>query len=221
MFPGVGSPETLMSHQLFVTGPTFTPGNERERLLMAFADLTYERGYELVRLTDLPERTGVTLATVLGYWQTEEECVLDALQAGAEQTFSAVAHAFMSDPGDCAAAAHRSLAVLLEFLAASPALASLSILVPPALSSRAVARHKSVLDVFGEFLGPGFAAMGHVPPRPELVSQIITGGIFEVLRRHALDRRLHELPAALPAVSHVCVAAFFGLEEAARVAASA
>jgi AcrR family transcriptional regulator len=210
-----------MSHQIFVTGPTFTPGNERERLLMAFADLAYERGYELVRLTDIPERTGVALETVLGYWQTEEECVLDALQTGAEQTFSAVAQAFMSDPGDCAAAAHRSLGVLLDFLAASPALASLSILVPPVLSARAVARHKSVLDVFGEFLGPGFAAMGHVPPRPELVSQIITGGIFEVLRRHALDRRLHELPTALPAVSHVCIAAFFGLEEAARVGAAA
>jgi AcrR family transcriptional regulator len=210
-----------MSQSLFVKGPTFTPGNERERLLVAFAELAYERGYELVRLSDLPGRTGVPIEAVLGYWKTEEECVLDALQTGAEQTFSAVANAFMSDPGDCAAAAHRSLGVLLAFLAASPALASLSILVPPMLSTRAAARHKSVLDVFGEFLGPGFAAMGHVPPRPELVSQIITGGIFEVLRRHALDRRLHELPTALPAVSHVCIAAFFGLEEAARVGAEA
>jgi AcrR family transcriptional regulator len=210
-----------MSQSLFVKGPTFTPGNERERLLVAFAELAYERGYELVRLSDLPGRTGVPIEVVLGYWKTEEECVLDALQTGAEQTFSAVANAFMSDPGDCAAAAHRSLGVLLAFLAASPALASLSILVPPMLSTRAAARHKSVLDVFGEFLGPGFAAMGHVPPRPELVSQIITGGIFEVLRRHALDRRLHELPTALPAVSHVCIAAFFGLEEAARVGAEA
>jgi hypothetical protein len=209
-----------MSQSLFVKGPTFTPGNERERLLVAFADLAYERGYELVRLSDLPGCTGVPIEVVLDYWQTEEECVLDALQTGAEQTFSAVANAFMSNPGDCAAAAHRSLGVLLEFLAASPALASLSILVPPMLSARAAARHKSVLDVFGEFLGPGFAAMGHAPPRPELVSQIITGGIFEVLRRHALERRLHELPTTLPAVSHVCIAAFFGLEEAARVGAS-
>jgi AcrR family transcriptional regulator len=209
-----------MSHQIFVNGPTFTPGNERERLLVAFADLAYERGYELVRLSDLPGRTGVSLETVLGYWVTEEECVLDALQTGAEQAFSAVANAFISDPGDCAAAAHRSLGVLLDFLAASPALASLSILVPPVLSARAAARHKSVLDVFAEFLGPGFAAMGHVPPRPEVVSQIITGGIFEILRRHASERRLHELPAALPAVSHVCIAAFFGLEEARRVGAT-
>src|SRR5262249_6083633 len=137
----------------------------------------------------------------------------------AEQTFAAVANAFMSDPGDCAAAAHRSLGVLLDFLAASPALASLSILVPPMLSARAAARHKSVLDVFGEFLGPGFAAMGHMPPRPDVVSQVLTGGIFDVLRRHALERRLHELPLALPAVSHVCISAFFGLEEAVRVAA--
>jgi AcrR family transcriptional regulator len=196
---------------------TFVPGDERERLLMVFAELVYERGYELVRLTDIPERADVELETVLGYWESEEDCVLDALQAGAEQTFAAVAQAFMSDPGDCAGAAHRSLGVLLEFLAATPALASLSILVPPTLSPRAAARQKSVLDVFGDFLGPCFTAMGRPPPCPALVSQVITGGIFDVLRRHALDRRLDELPAALPAVSHVCVAAFFGLEEAARV----
>jgi len=208
-----------MSHPIFVKGPTFTPGNERERLLVAFAELAYERGYELVRLSDLPGRTGVPIDVVLGYWTTEEECVLAALQTGAEQTFAAVANAFMSDPGDCAAAAHRSLGVLLDFLAASPALASLSILVPPVLSARAAARHKSVLDVFGEFLGPGFAAMGYTPPRPEIVSQVLTGGIFDVLRRHALERRLHELPSALPAVSHVCISAFFGLEEAVRVVA--
>lgn len=208
-----------MSHSTFPIALTFVPADEREELLLAFADLVYERGYDLVRLGDVPERAGLPPESVDRYWKTEEACVLDALQAGAEQTFAAVAQAFMSAPGDCAAAAHRSLAVLLGFMAASPALASLSILAPGVLSPRAAARHKGVLDVFAEFLGPGFAAMGHVPPRPELVSQIITGGIFEILRRHALERRLHELPDALPAVSHVCIAAFFGLDEAARVGA--
>ncbi|MBF6621308.1 MAG: TetR/AcrR family transcriptional regulator [Patulibacter sp.] len=196
---------------------TFVPVDEREEFLLAFAELVYERGYELVRLTDVAERRGVPLAAVEAYWASEEACVIDALQTGTEQTFAAVARAFMSSPGDCAAAAHRSLEVLLRVLAASPALASLSILVPPMLSPRAASRHTGVLDVFAEFLGPGFAAMGHAPPQPEIVSQIVTGGIFEVLRRHAVERRLHELPAALPAVSHVCVAAFFGLDEARRV----
>jgi hypothetical protein len=33
-----------------------------------------------MRLTDLPERADVSSEAVFGYWQTEEECVLDALQ---------------------------------------------------------------------------------------------------------------------------------------------
>lgn len=209
-----------MARETLIAASTFVPGDEREELLLVFAQLTYERGYELVRLSDVATRADLPLATVLDYWDSEEACALDALRAGSEQTFAVVARAFMSVPGDCPAAAHRSLAALLGFMAASPALASLSILVPPLLSTRAAARHTSVLDVFAEFLGPGFAAMGHPPPRPEVVSQIITGGIFEVLRRHAVESRLHELPAALPAVSHVCVAAFFGLDEAARVSTS-
>lgn len=197
--------------------PTFVPADEREEYLLAFAELVYERGYELVRLADVAERLAVPPDAVRAYWTSEEACAVDALRAGTEQTFAAVARAFMSAPGDCAAAAHRSLEVLLGALAGSPAMASLAILVPPMLSPRAAARHTGVLDVFAEFLGPGFAAMGHAPPQPEVVSQVLTGGISEVLRRHAVERRLTELPAALPAVSHVCVAAFFGLEDAHRV----
>ena len=109
-----------MSHQIFVTGrpsprATSARGCWWPSPIWPTSVATSSSGS-----TDLPERTGVPIETVFGYWKTEEECVLDALQTGAEQTFSAVANAFMSDPGDCAAAAHRSLGVLLDFLAASP-----------------------------------------------------------------------------------------------------
>lgn len=159
-----------MARESLIAAATFVPGDEREELLLGFAELAYERGYELVRLADLVTRSGASPATVLGYWSDEESCALDALRAGAEQGFAVVARAFISLPGDGPAAAHRSLAALLGYLASSPALTSLSVLAPPLLRGRA-ARHAGVLDVVPEFLVPGFTAIGRVPPRPEIVSQ--------------------------------------------------
>lgn len=206
-----------MTRESLIAASTFVPGDEREELLLVFAELVYERGYELVRLSDVAERSRLPLAVVRGYWSDEEACALDALRAGSEQGFAAVARAFMSSPGDGAVAAHRALAALLDYLASSPALTSLSILAPPLLRRQAATRPAGVLDVVSAFLGPGLAAIGRVPPQPEVVSQIITGGLSAVLVRYAAESRLHELPAALPAVSHLCVACFFGLDEAERV----
>lgn len=46
---------------------------------------------------------------------------------------------------------------------------------------------------------------------------LIGGGILGVLRQHALEDRIEQLPAALPAVSYVCISTFFGIDEARRI----
>lgn len=196
---------------------SFLARDERERLLLRFAQLVFERGFELARLEDLADDTAVSIDTIRGYWPSEAACVLEGLEASSQQTFRLVAAAFMSAPGDCAVAAHRALGAMLHAMADSPAFVYLAVIVLPGLGAGSARHHKSMLDLFAQFLGPGFAAMGRTPPRPEVVSQIVTGGIFEVLRRHAVEGRIGELPDALPAVSHVCVATFFGLPEAERV----
>ena len=37
------------------------------------------------------------------------------------------------------------------------------------------------------------------------------------MRRYALERRLHELPDALPGMSYFCLSTFFGIDDARRV----
>lgn len=196
---------------------SFLARDEREQLLLRFAELVFQQGFDLTRLSDLADRSGVPLDTIRGYWDSEAACVLEGLEASSQQTFKVVAAAFMSAPGDCAVAAHRALGAMLHAMADAPAFVYLAVIVLPGLGSRSARHHRSILDLFAQFLGPGFAAMGRTPPRPEIVSQIVTGGIFEVLRRHAVDGRIPELPNCLPAISHVCVSTFFGLPEAERV----
>jgi AcrR family transcriptional regulator len=193
--------------------------DERRSLMLAFAETVYERGYAQTRLSDVARWAGVDPATVHRYWRSEEACAFETLDVATERAFSATAEAFTSATGDCPEAAHRALAGLVTHLAGVPALVHLAVIELPGLGPQAHARMQGYLELFSEFLGPGFAAMGHPVPRPELVATMISGGIYEVIRQHAVQRRIAELPAALPAISYVCVGTFFGTAEAERIAA--
>lgn len=196
---------------------TFVPACERESFLLTFAQLVYERGYEAVELDDLADRLAVDIEDIERYWPSKDACALEAIDTSAERVFGAVARTFMNSGGDGPIAAHRALEVLVDVLAANPALAALAILAPEHLDRRDSTHRTGLLDVFSGFLGPGLAAIGSNPPHPEIVAAVLSGGIFELLKRHVEERRLHELPAALDAVSHVCVSVFFDDDEVQRV----
>jgi hypothetical protein len=78
-------------------------------------------------------------------------------------------------------------------------------------------RHHRMLDLFADFLAPGFTARGVALPDPQIVSLCITGGLWRIVRQHAIDQRLQELPDSLPAISYVVLSTFFGTAEALRV----
>ncbi len=195
------------------------PRDEREELMAIFAAVAYEQGYASTHLSDLAERAGVPTETIEAYWHSEAECLLDTVQAATQQAFSRLAESFMHIPGDCPMVAHLALGAMLRDMADSPEMTFLATVELPRLGPLVQAQRRSMLELFCEFLGPGFAAMGRPAPDPPTVSLCIGGGIEEVIRDHALRGCLHELPDALPAISYVCVSTFFGIEEAMRVSA--
>jgi AcrR family transcriptional regulator len=198
--------------------PSFVPRDQREQLMLRFAELVMERGLEQVTLADLAADADVDLASVRSLFASEQDCALALGDAATQQMFSAAGQAFLSTPGDCPSAARAALDAMLRFFAGSPTIVHMAAVVYPQLGQRAAtARHRN-MDDFGAFLGPGFAAAGELPPQPETVSRIIAGGIYELVSRYYLEGRLEQLPEALPAVTYFTVAPFFGLEQARRVA---
>jgi AcrR family transcriptional regulator len=185
--------------------------------MMVFANACYEQGYALTRLSDVARRADIDEAVVYGYWDSEEDCALQVLEVFTEKTFSAVAEAFMSTAGDCPLAAHRALSAMLESMASEPAMLYLGAVELPRMGARADAKRRSFIEMYSEFLGPGFAAMGFDPIQPEVVSLILGGGIAELLRRHCLDHTIDQLPDSLPGVSYICISTFFGIDEARRI----
>jgi hypothetical protein len=145
--------------------------------------------------------------------------LLDGVAAFTHRLFHRVATAFMDASDDPPNALHRALEVLVYDMVAAPELAYRATVELPGCGPLVYARHNEMLDLFCELLGPGFATSDHEPPDRETVALCIGGGVWETVRRHALDRRLHKLPDSLPALSHVCVGTFFGNAEAQRVSA--
>jgi hypothetical protein len=147
----------------------------------------------------------------------EIDRVLDSVAAFTRQLFARTADVFMDAAGDPAQALHEALDSLLRDLAAAPEMTYMSTVQLPALGPLVRERHRRMLDLFSDFLQPGFTARDIALPNPEIVSLCITGGLWRIVRQHAIDRRLQELPKSLSAISYVVLSTFFGVEEALRV----
>ena len=125
----------------------------------------------------------------------------------------------MAAEGDGPLALHRALATILDELARAPEMTYMSVIELPRLGPPGHERHARMIDLFGELLAAGFREMEEPPPNVDTMALCLGGSIWETIRRHAAERRLHELPDALPAISYVCISTFYGLEEARRVGA--
>jgi hypothetical protein len=162
-------------------------------------------------------QSGLSLASVAPMALSEVDDLLDGVAAFTHQLFHRVAAAFMDASDDPPYALHRALEVLVYEMAAAPDMAYRATVALPCRGPLVYTRHNEMLDLFCELLGPGFAASAHGSSDRETVSLYLGGGVWETVRRHALDRRLHQLPDSLPALSYVCVGIFFGNAEAQRV----
>jgi hypothetical protein len=160
---------------------------------------------------------GLLSSSVTPLPPSEIDRVLDSVADFTRRLFTRTAEVFMDAADDPALALHEALDSLLHDLAAAPEMTYMSTVELPALGPLVRERHHRMLDLFSDFLQPGLAARGVALPSPEIVSLCLTGAVWRIVRRHAVDRRLHELPEALPAISHVVLSTFFGVEEALRV----
>jgi hypothetical protein len=143
--------------------------------------------------------------------------MLDSVAAFTRQLFARTAEVFMEAADDPAQALHEALDSLLHDLAAAPEMTYMSTVELPGLGPLVRDRHRRMLDLFSDFLQPGLTARGVALPNPEIVSLCLTGAVWRIVRQHAIEQRLQQLPESLPAVSYVCLSTLFGPAETLRV----
>ena len=160
---------------------------------------------------------GLPLASFVALDELELDCLLETVATFTRRLFERAAVAFMVAEGDGPLALHAALATILIEAAGAPELTYMSVIELPRLGPPAHERHARMIGLFGELLAGGFAAMDRPPPNADTLTLCLGGSVWETMRRHAAERRLHELPEALPALSYVCVSTLYGSEEARRV----
>lgn len=219
--PSIGDSEALHVSGLSPTPvavPVPPPSDDGARATVAFARLVAEQGYEHTTLAAAAERAGVDPSVVAEFFDDEADCALQALDAWTDRTFAAMAAAFASAPRDGALAVHRALGAMLAQMVAEPDMLELSVRAVDHIGPEAAALRTRYVTVFIDVLLPSIPSDGPLATVSPVASQIIAEGVFAVLRTHVEEGRIAALPAALPEISLLCIAPFFGQRRAVDVA---
>lgn len=147
--------------------------------------------------------------------------MLDTVAAWTQHLFHHMAEAFMSANDDAPLALHRALAAMLREIAGAPELAHRATVELPSLGPLLHAQRDQALELFSTFLEVGLASIPEGAGDRDAITLCLAGGLWETVRRYALEHRLHELPDALPGMSYFCLSTFFGIDDARRVSTSA
>ena len=196
----------------------FPVRGRRDRLLVAMADVVAEEGFSAASVSKVVADAGVSRNTFYEHFSNKEECFLAAYDATVEQVMLRVRAARPLDAG-WSACLEAGFGAFLRFAAAEPALAWLCVVEVLAAGPRALARRDAAMSAFGAYLEQSRAA----DPRarvPRLMTEVLVGGVYELIYARVLHGRTADLPDLLPDIMYVWLAPFLGAAGAAGEAAS-
>jgi AcrR family transcriptional regulator len=197
----------------------FTPQARRERLIAAIAHVVAEEGYSAASVSKVVASAGVSRNTFYEHFANKEECFLAAYDATVEQVMTRVRAATLPTSSR-RAALEAGFAAFLGFAAAEPELAWLCVVEVLAAGPRALARRDEAMRRFALFLEESRAEDDR-PEVPRLMTEVIVGGIYEVIYGRILSRQTATLPQLVPDVLYVWLAPFVGVRRAAAARAEA
>lgn len=192
----------------------FIVHNQRERMLLAVAEAVAEQGYATTTVADIIARARLSRRTFYEHFADKQECYLAAYDTVVEQLLAAVGQAY-EQADSWTQKVHDGLETFLAYLAAEPAFARMCIVEVVAAGPEARSRRDAAMRVFVDFLEPGRAVSPRGVEAPALASEIVVGGIYEIiysrLQRNAADELVEMLPellrcALIPFVGHSAAA---------------
>jgi hypothetical protein len=136
----------------------------------------------------------------------------------AERALTAATSAYAASASAWELGVRAAIGALFEVLAADPRRTTACIVDDLDGGPAGPPRRDRLIRRFTALLQPGFDRSRVRPP--EVVAEAIGGGIYEIVRAHAHQRRLGELPAAVPEATVVALSPFLGPDAAAALASS-
>jgi len=149
----------------------------------------------------------------------EFERLLADYDAAMEVAFAEMEHAFLVADGDWAERMRTALERLLTLAARNPEQAELCTIRVFEAGPAGLERRDVWMARFSGLCQAGYAAADPNSRPPRLISPIAAGALFELIRAHASDGRLAQLPEALPTAVLIVLAPVLGRDAALALAA--
>ena len=192
--------------------PVFPVRTRRDRLIAAMARVVAEEGYGAASVSKVVAAAGVSRNTFYEHFANKEECFLAAYDAAVDQVIVRVRDATAAAPGG-QAALEAGFGAFLGFAAAEPELAWLCVVEVLAAGPRALARRDEAMRRFAAFLESGREGQEGADVSP-LLTEVVVGGIYEVIYARILKGDTARLPELLPDVMYVWLAPVVGVVRA-------
>lgn len=200
--------------------PDFVAQNQRERMLLATAELVAERGYQKTTIELIAKTARVALSTFYEQFSSKEECFLAAF----DETIAAAAEVYeeLLDPDqEWAEQISAAIEITLEMVVKEPARARLCIVESQAAGGAALARYQAMLERVAPKLRDGREHNPRASRLPDGLEVAIVGGLAWLIHQRLIADRDEEIKALLPEMLQVTLTPYVGEAEASRAADAA
>jgi AcrR family transcriptional regulator len=193
----------------------FVVQNQRERMLLATAELVAERGYQKTTIELIAKTARVALVTFYEQFASKEECFLAAFDesvAAASEVFDELLDRERPWPDQIAS----GLEIFLEMVVAEPARSRLCIVESQAAGSAALARYQGALELAAVKLREGRALNPRGAQLPDGLEVAIAGGLAWLVQQRLSSDSADDLKALLPEMLQIILTPFIGEAAAGR-----
>jgi AcrR family transcriptional regulator len=200
--------------------PDFVAQNQRERMLLATAELVAERGYQKTTIELIAKTARVALSTFYEQFSSKEECFLAAF----DETMDAAAEVFaeLLDPErEWAEQIAAGLEIALEMVVKEPVRAKLCIVEAQAAGGASLARYQAMLERLAPKLREGRIHNPRASRLPDGLEVAIVGGLAWLIHQRLVADRIDEVKGLLPEMLQVTLTPYVGEVEAGRAADAA
>ena len=194
-------------------------GEQRERLVSAFAKAAAEHGYAGLELDQVRRYAGVTEDAFAAHFENKEQGLIAAQDAFFDRLWLDVAGA-CDAPGDWPLKVRAALAAILASLVEASNLARVFAIEAAAASLAAAERQFAALDQFARLLAGGRRLYPEAASLPEATERALVGGIASIVSGHLLMEDPQAIPALEAQLVELVLIPYLGEGEARRVAAA-
>jgi AcrR family transcriptional regulator len=172
---------------------SFVADHQRERILASVAQAAAELGYPEMSVETIIARAGVSRRTFYEHFKNKEDAFLAAYDAAVHQQARCIRRAYFKETS-VRERLRAGIRAYMEFMASEPELARMCIVEVLAAGPQAIARRNAAMRMFAVIIEDNIHELIPGCQRAALASEMIVGGIHEVVFTRILANRMDELP---------------------------